>query len=385
MLLETTINKNKELVDCAFDLHKKGILPDSYIIDMDMLIKNAKAMLDKAKSVNVNLYFMLKQLGRNPYIAKKLLEVGFKGAVVVDYKEAAVMMENGIPIGNVGHLVQTPTAMLSKLINYGVEEMTVYSLQKIKDINEAAASLGKVQAIMLRVYSDGDMLYPSQSAGFHLDELPELAEEIKKLKNVKVSAVTAFPTMLFDEKKMDILPTHNKGTVCKAKEILEDCGFTIEQVNLPSATCCLSLDKIASYGGTHGEPGHGLTGSTPAHAHRDDLVEKPCVVYMTEISHNFDSKSYAYGGGYYRRSHVSEALVGRSYAHAKKVKVNEMDATNIDYHFELDSEQTIGDCVVMAFRFQIFVTRSNVVLVEGIHSGQARVVGIYNSLGDKYE
>lgn len=63
-------------------------MPDSYLIDMDVLIDNAKKILEAAKVRNIRLYFMLKQLGRNPYIAKKLVELGYEGAVVVDFKEA---------------------------------------------------------------------------------------------------------------------------------------------------------------------------------------------------------------------------------------------------------------------------------------------------------
>jgi predicted amino acid racemase len=39
----------------------------------------------------------------------------------------------------------------------------------------------------------------------------------------------------------------------------------------------------------------------------------------------------------------------------------------------------------MAFRFQIFVTRSDVVLVKGIQEGCPGIVGIYDSQGRKKE
>ena len=52
--------------------------------------------------------------------------------------------------------------------------------------------------------------------------------------------------------------------------------------------------------GTHGEPGHALTGTTPFHVNRR-AVEKPAYVYVSEISHNFRGKSYFYAGGYYSR------------------------------------------------------------------------------------
>ena len=77
MFVEQTVKRNRKLVETAFALHQSGqIMPDSYLIDMDVLIDNAKKILEAAKVRNIRLYFMLKQLGRNPYIAKKLVELG---------------------------------------------------------------------------------------------------------------------------------------------------------------------------------------------------------------------------------------------------------------------------------------------------------------------
>ena len=48
-------------------------------------------------------------------------------------------------------------------------------------------------------------------------------------------------------------------------------------------------------------------------------------------------------------------------------------------------EQTISAPVIMAFRFQMFVTRSKVALVEGIHNNNPHVIGVYDGLGKVYE
>lgn len=98
MLLEQTEKRNRKLLEISFYFHQMGsIRPDSYLVDIDMLIENARLMLIEAKKHGIILYFMLKQLGRNPYIAKKLMSLGYTGAVVVDFKEAKVMMDHQIP------------------------------------------------------------------------------------------------------------------------------------------------------------------------------------------------------------------------------------------------------------------------------------------------
>ena len=92
MFLQKVIEKDSELINTVFAYHQRGlILPDTYVVDMDSLLSNARIIKNRADQEHIDLYFMLKQLGRNPEIAKRLIEIGYKGAVVVDWKEAQVM------------------------------------------------------------------------------------------------------------------------------------------------------------------------------------------------------------------------------------------------------------------------------------------------------
>ena len=386
MFLNQTIRRNRKLVETAFMLHQEGhILPDSYVVDVDVFLENARQILEKATENHIKLYFMLKQIGRNPYLAKALVELGYSGAVAVDYREGIVMMQNHIPIGNVGHLVQVPASLVKKLVAYGPEVMTVYSKEKVMEIEAAAAELGCRQALMLRVYGDFDMIYSGQTAGFHLDELKETAIWIKtECPHLDIKGVTSFPCYLYDEKNKDVLPTRNLETVKCAVEILKTCGIDVALVNTPSATCCHTIDKMKEFGGNCGEPGHGLSGTTPMHG-EFDLEERPSVVYVSEISHNFMGNAYCFGGGHYRRSHVKDVLVGRMLEDSRKLTVIPPTNESIDYHFGISEECPVGDTAVMAFRFQIFVTRSDVVLVRGIQKGCPKIVGIYDSQGRKKE
>lgn len=379
MFLDILQRRNPELIAYAQRMFNEGrLLPDTYVLDLDTIVDNAREMKAEADQQGIELLFMLKQIGRNPYIAKKLMELGYTGAVVVDYKEAAIMMEHDIPLGNVGHLVQIPDVMLKQVIEHNPKEITVYSFEKIKRINEEAQKQDKVQGILLRVYDDGDLLYEGQKGGFHVSELPELVKRIQELKFVKILGVTAFPCFLFDEARQDLLPTHNAKTLQMAKQVLAKQGIEISVMNMPSASCVHTFSKIKDLGGNQAEPGHALTGTTPYHNVVEE-EERPALLYLSEISHHFQGKSYAYGGGNYRRGHVEHALVA-----GQVVAVEPCDATSIDYHFELNGGQgTVGQSVIMCFRTQIFVTRSDVAIVEGLHSGQPHISGIYDSQGRK--
>ena len=382
MFLNKTIERNRALVETAVRFHQKGtLLPDTYVIDMDALSSNAARIKQAGDRNHVLLYFMLKQIGRNPVIAEELMRLGYSGAVTVDFREALAMIDAGIRLGNIGHLVQIPKAALKTILAAEPDIATVYSLEKAREIDDVCGALHREQKLMLRLQGKTDCLYSGQDGGFSLEELPNAVKEIGTLKNVRIAGLTSFPCFLYQDASGTIEPTPNITTMQTAKELLNGMSVEIEQMNMPSATCCSSIPLIREAGGTHGEPGHGLSGTTPLHAVAD-CEEIPAIVYLTEISHNYNGCAYCYGGGHYRRSHVEHALVG-SPEKGRILKVTPPTEESIDYYFGLDEKAPVSESVVMAFRTQIFVTRSEVALVKGISTGSPEIVGIYTALGKR--
>lgn len=384
MFVDIVNRRNRPMIDATLQLYNENLIqPDSYIIDVDTVLENAKIILKAAERENIGLYFMLKQIGRNPYLAKQLMDMGYKGAVVVDFREAEIMMQHHIPIGNVGHLVQVPKGLLPKVVAYKPEVITVFSLEKLIEINEVAKDQNVVQDILVKVADDGDLFYSGQLSGIEIKDLNEFLIEAKRLSHIEIVGATAFPCYLYDEVADDVVATPNYYTVVKATEMIVNVGYTIKQVNVPSTTCEATISIIANGEGTMGEPGHGLTGTTPLHAHKD-LSELPAVLYLSEVSHNFKGKSYCYGGGLYRRSHVKNGLLFDNKGE-HKVEITPVNDDSIDYYFEISNEQEISAPLIMAFRFQMFVTRSKVVLIEGISKRNPRIVNTYDGLGRLYE
>ena len=382
MFLKKVMDRNQKLIECAFDLHEKGLLlPDTYILDLDTILENAKAMKKEADLYGIDLYFMLKQIGRNPLIALKLVEIGFKGAVTVDFKEALVMIENGIHISNVGHLVQIPKAAMKKILSSKADYVTVYSREIIKEINDCAEELGIVQKVLIRISDEDSSLYSGQEGGFKSSELEDLYQFIGSLNNVELGGFTVFPALLYNEKEGKIAPTDNIKALNRGIEFAKEKSIENLNINVPSATCCASIPLIAELGGTSGEPGHGLTGTTPLHKHTDQ-PERPAYVYVSEISHNFEGRAFCYGGGHYRRSHMEDVLVGKNINDAKLVKVVPPTEESIDYHYEIKEECEVGDCAIMAYRTQIFTTRSHVAVVSGIQNNNPQILGIFDAQGE---
>ena len=391
MFVEALKRQNPALISAALSLWQQGkIAPDSWVIDVDQVLENGKRLIETARLYGIELYLMTKQFGR---IAKMLnfahgdvIMVGaYSGIVAVDYKEARVMRRAGLPVAHQGHLVQIPCHQVVDAVAQGTDVITVFTLDKAREVSAAAVEAGRVQSVLLKVYSDDDFLYPGQESGFVQHSLHEVVAEIQNLPGLHLAGLTHFPCLLWDEAAGKVLPTPNLHTLVQARDQLAKSGIAIEQLNAPSATSCTSLPLLAEYGVTHTEPGHALTGTIPANQ-QGDQPERIAMLWLSEISHHFRGDSYCYGGGYYRRGHAQHALVFTpENQRITETYLNAVDDSSIDYTLPLAGEHPVSSAVVLCFRTQIFITRSDVVLVSGIHHGEPEIVGRYDSLGNPLE
>lgn len=67
MFLDAVLARNPELVDVAVSLHRSGAVPpDTYVIDADTVEANAALLAGEAERLGLSLWFVVKQIGRNP-------------------------------------------------------------------------------------------------------------------------------------------------------------------------------------------------------------------------------------------------------------------------------------------------------------------------------
>jgi len=380
VFLDVTKRRNPKLIKAGVTLHQSGqIPPNTYVIDMDILQQNVRMLAETANAHAIQLYFMSKQLGRLPQIGMMISESGIEKAVAVEFDEGKTLFDAGVKIGNIGHLVQPGKNQWNEVLSWNPEVVTIFSTVRAKQVSEEAVKQGKVQDILVKVYGDHDLIYPGQEGGFRLEDLAAELAKLSALPGIRVAGVTTFPNFQLAESKAEMEPTENFYTLLKAKQILEDHGFAVGQVNGPSATSCATIPFLAKSGITHGEPGHALTGTTPLHAHRD-LPEKPAVIYVTEVSHEDKDFYYVIGGGYYGRSNMTGCLVADNEAAIldRLVPAYEVSPEAIDYYGRIGKPDAfsvkIGDTAVFAFRTQLFVTRAHIALVKGIQNGKPEIV-----------
>ena len=384
MFLRFLAARNPALIDYGVFLLERGLIEsDSYVLDLDAIEDNAARLRELSQKYGLALYLMSKQFGRNPEIARRILAGGhgFTGMVAVDFREAQFLHSAGLPVRHLGHLCQVPSGCWDAALDMKSEVITLFSLEKAKELSEACRQRGLTQDVLLRIRDEGDIFYQGQEGGFHLKNLHETLDSIERLPGLRITGLTSFPCFLYQEDKGKALPAPNAHTLQRGAALLRERGIMYSQINMPSCNSLGTIPLAASLGATHLEPGHSLSGTTPDNLNEGEPLT-PAMLYMSEVSHNHGDRSCCFGGGYYRRSNLRFALVKTPKGYVETEAFSPAPEV-IDYHLQVAGNFPSGSPVCMAFRTQIFVTRSRVALVEGLSQSSPKLIGIWDSSGNE--
>lgn len=381
-------------MESVVGLHQRAELPPNcYVIDLDALEVNTKLLMSKAKSLDLTVYAMTKQLGRAPGALAAMADGGVDGFVAVDMACARPIVGNGHHLGHIGHLVQIPAAEASEAASMKAAYWTVFSPNKAVEASKAASQLGVTQDLLVRIYGPGDEFYAGHEGGVFVDDLDSMIDHIDSLPSVRFAGLTTFPALLYDSDSGGARTTPNIATVVDAIENIKRKRRNLDElvVNAPGTTSSGVLEQLAEVGATQVEPGHGLTGTTPLHA-VSDLPEKPAVCYLSEVAHLFNGHPYCFGGGLYVDPVFGDYQVKTIVAHepsevsSAPLQVEMPSTAAIDYYAKLESQTSRvvaeGASVVFGFRIQAFVTRAYVAGVSGVGSGNPEVAGIWDVFGN---
>lgn len=392
MFLDVIRRRNPQLIRSAIELHQAGIVPpNTYVIDLDTVATNAAAIASEAAELGLDVFAMTKQVGRSAGFLDTVADAGIDRFVAVDIDCARPIHHGGHQVGHVGHLVQIAHHEAVEVAQMNPSFWTVFSPNKAREVAAAASQTGVTLPVLVRVAAPGDEFYSGHEGGVSLDDLPAMIELIDGLDGVEFAGLTTFPALLFDLSSERPRTTVNVDTLHAARAVVERVapGRNVE-INAPGTTSSVVLKMLADAGATQVEPGHGLTGSTPLHVY-DDLPERPAMVYVSEVAHNFGGKAYAFGGGLYVDPVFGDYPVNVVVAHdeteasTEPLPVAIPSPAAIDYYAPIDpGTRQVGEgaSVVFGFRAQAFVTRARVAAVAGISTGTPRLVSIATGFGD---
>ncbi len=382
MYLQRLIERNPRLLEAAIMLHQGGrIPPNTWIIDLDTVVENARVLAGEASRLGLKTYLMSKQYGRNPYVSALALANGLNKIVAVDVSCSLMARRYRLPVGHMGHLNQIPRHMVPAMVAMRPDVITVYNIEHARWIDNAAADLGIAQDMLIRVHAPGDIFFDGQEGGFNEGEIPAVVDALSRLRHVRLAGVTSFPCVRYNQRPdetADVTP--NLHTILRAAATLRELGIEVKQINAPGNTSAIIMPMLAHYGATHVEPGHGLLGTTPNHAFNGTLPERPTYAYVTEISHHVGDRAYAYGGGLFHDGYIagsgSGAIVGSNWdeAHDNGVDYLQDIKQIIDYYVELrpGNRCKVGDTALLGYRTQMQMTRSYIAPVSGL-SGKREV------------
>ena len=393
MFLDLLRRRNPNFVLAAMRLHQEGRIPaNSYVLDLDSIEFNSRHFVEEAKKFGLATLAMTKQVGRNSGFCQAVMRGGITKAVAVDMACARACAKAGMRIGHLGHLVQIPRHEAGEAARRVQPEFwTVFSESKAIEASEASADAGREQALLARIFADGDTFYRGHEGGFKAKEILEIADMIDKLTGACFAGITTFPALLFDDSLGNVLPTANLSTLTAAAEALQKAGRGEIEINAPGTTSSAVLGALADAGATQCEPGNGLQGTTPLHALRD-LPELPAVLYLTEISHHYGGHAYCFGGGLYIDPVFPDYKPNAIVSSEPTVSSNSLKSVEIpppsaiDYYGIVETRKgdgpRSGDTVIFGFRGQAFVTRAFTVGVSGVSKGTPAVVSIENAFGE---
>jgi predicted amino acid racemase len=391
MFLDVLRRRNPRLIEQAIALHQAGRIPaNSTVIDLDAVTHNAAVIKGAADRAGLETFAMAKQMGRNGDFCRAVKQGGIAMAVAVDVECARACTAAGLELGHVGHLVQVPRAEAGRVAAMAPRYWTVFNETKAAEAAAAAGVQGREQALLARIFAQGDRFYTGHEGGFPADGIAEVAEALDRLTGGRFAGLTTFPALLFETTDGEVHTTPNLATLARAVEKLARTGRKDIQVNAPGTTSSTVLQILANSGATQCEPGHGLTGTTPLHAVRD-LPELPAAVYLSEVSHIHGDRAYCFGGGLYIDPvfppYPLRAVVSHEPSAADDTlhDVEIPPPAAIDYYGMIAMagarKPAIGDTVVFGFRQQSFFHRPFTVGIAGLSTGGPTPGAVHDAFG----
>jgi predicted amino acid racemase len=383
------LERNPALIEAAIQLHQSGAIPPAtYVLDLDTIADNARAMADAARRLGLRVYLMTKQDGHNPYLAHVALAQGLDSMVAVEAIAANILHRFGLPVGHVGHLSNIPRHQIARMLAMRPDVITVYSYEAAKAVSDAAGTLGLTQPLYVRVNKPGDESFTGMVGGWDESAAVEGIGQLLDLPNVVVAGLTTHPVISYREiDAYKAQPTDTFFTMLRAKERLErDLGLRDLRVNCAANCNTITFETLARYGATDMEPGSAMSGSTQFHL-RQDLPERPAQVYVSEVMHYWNDEVYTLGGGltwlFAPDEWSPRCFVGSTFEEARDRIMTMRSKGVVDYFGvcgRLLPLPRIGDSVVYPLLLpQIFMNRAYVAAVSGIARGVPKLEGLFDS------
>ena len=210
MFLDLIRRRNPRLIEAAIALHQSGELPaNTYVIDLDAVEDNARAISVKANSLGLTVMAMTKQMGRNESFCRAVMRGGIARSVAVDLQCALGTKRAGMELGHIGHLVQIPKWEADSAARLSPTWWTVFNAEKAAEAAASSERLGREQPFLARIRGENDKFYRGHEGGFSASDVVAAAAALDKIPGGRFAGITTFPALLFDAAGRSVKPTPN--------------------------------------------------------------------------------------------------------------------------------------------------------------------------------
>ena len=199
MFLKALRARNRPFLEAAVALHRAGRVPaNAYLLDLDTIAGNARAMRAEADRLGLSVLAMTKQIGRNPPALDAMRAGGIDRFVAVDMACARPIRSHGHRLAHLGHLTQVPRHEAAEAAAMRPDYWTVFNEEKAEEAAQAAARTGHEQALLARIQAPGDTFYSGHEGGFDADDVEAVADALDRTPGGRFAGLTTFPALLYD-------------------------------------------------------------------------------------------------------------------------------------------------------------------------------------------
>jgi predicted amino acid racemase len=202
MFLDVLRRRNPRFVEAAIALHRDGRIPaNAYVIDLDAVEANTRALMSEADRHGLNVFAMTKQVGRSSGFCRAVRRGGIRRSVAVDMACARATHSAELPVGHLGHLTQVPRAEARAAAALRPDYWTVFNEEKAGEGAAASAAAGYTQPLLARIQADGDTFYRGHEGGFPAREIAAVADRLDRVEGGRFAGITTFPALLSTPKR----------------------------------------------------------------------------------------------------------------------------------------------------------------------------------------
>ena len=287
MFLDVLRRRNPRFVEAAIapPPRRASIPANAYVLDLDAVEANTRALTAEADRHGLKVFAMTKQVGRSSGFCRAVRRGGIRRSVAVDMACARATHRAGLPVGHLGHLAQVPRAEARAAAALRPDYWTVFNEEKAGEAGRCGRRL-RLRAAAARTHPGrGRYLLPRPRGRISGRRDRRRRRPARRAGGRPLRRHHHVPGAALRPRDAQGPPdAEPRDARAGRRRRWPMPGGAASRSTPPAPPRPPWSRALAEAGATQIEPGNGLHGTTALHVF-EDLPELPAVLYLTEVSH----------------------------------------------------------------------------------------------------